>query len=141
VRLESLYFLFFCILQNQPTTTGTCLNPKVREDENHEIRGMYHEIYQLLISTYKKVGFIYIKEIAYNNYHYYYYYYDHCYYLLCVSGFMYINICHINICTMTNKFFCIYLQNYQLLKELIFQRHWYARQIVETRRTMSELFC
>merc|ERR1712240_685361 len=55
---------------------------------------MYQEIYKLLISTYKKVGFIYIKEIAYNNYHYY-------YYLLCVSGFMYINICHINICTMT----------------------------------------
>merc|ERR1711954_533677 len=48
---------------------------------------MYHEIYQLLISTYKKVSFIYIKEIAYNNYYYYYYYYyyyDHCYYLLCV---------------------------------------------------------
>ena len=82
----------FCIFQNQPTTTttttaphhGTCLNPKVREDENREIRGMYQEIYQLLISTYKKVSFIYIKEIAYN----YYYYYDHCYYryyyLLCV---------------------------------------------------------
>merc|ERR1711954_510716 len=62
---------------------------------------MYQEIYKLLISTYKKVGFIYIKEIAYNNYHYH--YYDHCYYLLCVSGFMYINICHISICTITNK--------------------------------------
>ena len=76
----------FCILQNQPTTTaphhGTCVNPQVREDENREIRGMYQEIYQLLISTYKKVSFIYIKEIAYNYYYYYYYYYDHFYYLL-----------------------------------------------------------
>ena len=33
-------------------------------------------------------------KIAYNNL---------CYYC-CVSGFMYINICHINICTVTNKF-------------------------------------
>ena len=39
-----------------------CLNPQVREDENREIRGMYQEIYKLLISTYKKVSFIYIKE-------------------------------------------------------------------------------
>merc|ERR1712240_567317 len=45
---------------------------------------MYQEIYQLLISTYKKVSFIYIKEIAYN-----YYYYDHCYYLLCVWLYVY----------------------------------------------------
>ena len=37
-------------------------------------------------------------KIAYNNL---------CYYYCCVSGFMYINICHINICTVTNKVYFI----------------------------------
>ena len=64
-------------------------------------------------------------KIAYNNL---------CCCSCCVSGFMYINNC-----TVTNKFIFI-LQNYRLLKELLFQRRWCERQIIETRRTMAELF-
>ena len=133
VSLESQYFLFifvFCRTSQQQQQLAHVSTLKLEKTKIMKSEGCTMKYTgcssQLII---KWVLYTWDK-IAYNNL---------CYYC-CVSGFMYINICHINICTVTNKFILFYLQNYQLLKELLFQRRWYARQIVETRRTMDELF-
>ena len=130
VRLESLYFLFFVFCrtsQQQLAHVSTLKLEKTKIMKSEGCTMKYTGCSSQLII--KWVLYTWDK-IAYNNL---------CYYC-CVSGFMYINICHTNICTVTNKFILFYLQNYQLLKELLFQRRWYERQIVETRRTMAELF-
>ena len=98
VCLESQYFLFFVFCrtsQQQLAHVSTLKLEKTKIMKSEGCTMKYTGCSSQLII--KWVLYTWDK-IPYNNL---------CYYYCCVSGFMYINICHINICTVTNKVYFI----------------------------------